>query len=223
MDPEQVEKPRPWDIKQLTRFIVFIGPCSSIFDYTTFFMMLYVFNCWNISTPEAAAHSASLFQTGWFVESLLTQTLIIHVIRTNRIPFLQSRSSWPLIGDVRGHHGDRHRHSVHAPGTLSRLHGAATAVLAAAGAHAPLLRAPDAVGQDVAAAEEVDLMGEDGHDHADHKHAVGDHTHSVGVNADGRYLTIALLLIVGFMVFEVVVGIVAHSLALLWRWRMAST
>ena len=57
-------------------------------------------------------------------------------------------------------------------------------------------------------------MGEDGHDHADHKHAVGDHTHSVGANADGRYLTIALLLIVGFMVFEVVAGIRAHSLAL---------
>jgi len=97
VDPEQVEKPRPWDIRQLTRFIVFIGPCSSIFDYTTYFMMLYVFNCWETSTPEAAAHSASLFQTGWFVESLLTQTLIIHIIRTNRIPFLQSRSSWPLI------------------------------------------------------------------------------------------------------------------------------
>ncbi len=97
VDPEQVEKPRPWDINQLTRFIVFIGPCSSIFDYLTFFMMLYVFNCWNVATPEAAAHSESLFQTGWFVESLLTQTLIIHVIRTNKIPFLQSRPSWPLM------------------------------------------------------------------------------------------------------------------------------
>jgi Mg2+-importing ATPase len=60
-------------------------------------MMLYIFNCWDTSTPEKAAHSASLFQTGWFVESLLTQTLIIHIIRTNKIPFLQSRSSWPLI------------------------------------------------------------------------------------------------------------------------------
>jgi len=97
VDAEQVEKPRPWDMKQLTRFIVFIGPCSSIFDYTTYFMMLYVFDCWNTSTPTAAAHSASLFQTGWFVESLLTQTLIIHVIRTNKIPFLQSRPSWPLL------------------------------------------------------------------------------------------------------------------------------
>ena len=97
VDPEQVEKPRPWDIKRLTRFIVFIGPCSSIFDYTTYFMMLYVFNCWNVSTPEAAARSASLFQTGWFVESLLTQTLIIHIIRTNKIPFLQSRASLPMM------------------------------------------------------------------------------------------------------------------------------
>lgn len=97
VDPEQVEKPRPWDMKRLTRFIIFIGPCSSIFDYTTYFMMLYIFNCWNTSTPETATHSASLFQTGWFVESLLTQTLIIHVIRTNRIPFLQSHSSWPLL------------------------------------------------------------------------------------------------------------------------------
>jgi Mg2+-importing ATPase len=97
VDPEQVKKPRPWDIRQLTRFILFIGPCSSIFDYCTFFIMLYLFDCWNVSTPEAAAHSESLFQTGWFVESLLTQTLIIHVIRTNKIPFLQSRPSWPLM------------------------------------------------------------------------------------------------------------------------------
>ena len=58
--------------------------------------MLYVFHCWDTSTPAAAAHSASLFQTGWFIESLLTQTLIIHVIRTNKIPFLQSRAAWPL-------------------------------------------------------------------------------------------------------------------------------
>jgi len=81
----------------LTRFIIFIGPCSSIFDYSTYFLMLYVFNCWNVSTPAAAAHSQSLFQTGWFVESLLTQTLIIHVIRTNKIPFVQSKPSAFLL------------------------------------------------------------------------------------------------------------------------------
>ena len=93
VDDERIQTPRTWDIKELTRFILFIGPCSSIFDYTTYFLMLYVFKCWDVSTPEAAAHSENLFQTGWFVESLLTQTLIIHVIRTNKIPFLQSRPS----------------------------------------------------------------------------------------------------------------------------------
>lgn len=97
VDPEQVEKPRPWDIGRLTRYIVCIGPCSSLFDVTTFLVMLHVFDCRAIGTPSVAAHSESLFQTGWFVESLLTQTLIIHVIRTDRIPFLQSRASWPLM------------------------------------------------------------------------------------------------------------------------------
>jgi Mg2+-importing ATPase len=96
VDAAQLTAPHRWDISELTRFVLFIGPCSSIFDYTTYLMMLYVFGCWDVSTAHAAAHSASLFQTGWFVESLLTQTLVIHVIRTNGIPFLQSRSSWPV-------------------------------------------------------------------------------------------------------------------------------
>ena len=90
VDPEEIAKPRPWDIGSLTKFILFIGPCSSIFDYTTFLMMLYVFNAWSLD-------KAPLFQTGWFVESLLTQTLIIHVIRTRKVPFFQSRASGPLI------------------------------------------------------------------------------------------------------------------------------
>jgi Mg2+-importing ATPase len=89
VDEEQVARPRPWDIGEIRRFILYIGPISSIFDYTTFFVMLWIFRCWGPSR-------ASLFQTGWFVESLMTQTLIIHVIRTNKIPFLQSRASWAL-------------------------------------------------------------------------------------------------------------------------------
>jgi P-type Mg2+ transporter len=89
VDEEQVARPRPWNIDEIKRFIFFIGPISSIFDYTTFFVMLWVFHCWDPSR-------APLFQTGWFVESLMTQTLIIHVIRTNKIPFIQSRASWPL-------------------------------------------------------------------------------------------------------------------------------
>jgi Mg2+-importing ATPase len=89
VDEEQVARPRPWNIDEIKRFILCIGPISSIFDYSTFFVMLWVFHCWD---PSRAA----VFQTGWFVESLMTQTLIIHVIRTNKIPFLQSRASWPL-------------------------------------------------------------------------------------------------------------------------------
>jgi Mg2+-importing ATPase len=83
---------------ELTRFILFMGPCSSIFDGVTFVVMLYLLGCRDVSTPAIAAHSASLFQTGWFVESLLTQTLIIHVIRTNKIPFVESRPSGLLLG-----------------------------------------------------------------------------------------------------------------------------
>jgi len=97
VDPEQIAKPRPWHMGEIAKFILFIGPCSSVFDYTTYFVMLYIFGCWDVSTAEALIHSTSLFQTGWFVESLLSQTLIIHIIRTNRIPFLQSRASWPVI------------------------------------------------------------------------------------------------------------------------------
>jgi Mg2+-importing ATPase len=88
VDADWLTKPRKWEIGGILRFILFIGPISSIFDYLTFFMMLYAFHCW---------HNPALFHTGWFVESLFTQTLIIHVIRTNKIPFLQSWASWPLI------------------------------------------------------------------------------------------------------------------------------
>jgi Mg2+-importing ATPase len=86
---EETSQPRAWEIGAITRFILFIGPISSVFDYTTFFVMLYVFHCWDISR-------APLFQTGWFVESLMTQTLIIHVIRTKKIPFIEGRASWAL-------------------------------------------------------------------------------------------------------------------------------
>jgi P-type Mg2+ transporter len=89
VDPEQIARPRPWSMKEITKFIVFIGPCSSVFDYTTYALMWFVFKAVD------PAH-ASLFQTGWFVESLLTQTLIIHIIRTNKVPFFQSRASVPL-------------------------------------------------------------------------------------------------------------------------------
>jgi Mg2+-importing ATPase len=95
VDPEEIARPRPWDIGSIAKFILFIGPCSSFFDYTTFLIMLYVFKTWAVA-------KAPLFQTGWFVESLLTQTLVIHVIRTRKIPFLESRASRALIATTAG-------------------------------------------------------------------------------------------------------------------------
>jgi Mg2+-importing ATPase len=88
VDHEWLVKPRKWGIGGLQRFILFIGPISSIFDYLTYALMLFVFK---------AGNNPALFRTGWFVESLFTQTLIIHVIRTNKVPFIQSRASTPLI------------------------------------------------------------------------------------------------------------------------------
>jgi Mg2+-importing ATPase len=90
VDREYLAKPRRWEIGNITRFVLFVGPISSVFDYLMYFTMYYVFGA---STVSAAA----LFQTGWFVESLLSQTLIIHVIRTNRTPFLESKASTPLM------------------------------------------------------------------------------------------------------------------------------
>jgi Mg2+-importing ATPase len=90
MDEEYLQQPRRWELGNIGRFMLCIGPISSLFDYLTFALLYFVFKA---NTPDAAP----LFQTGWFIESLLSQTLIIHVIRTRRVPFLQSRASAPLI------------------------------------------------------------------------------------------------------------------------------
>ena len=101
VDDEQITKPRKWDISNIKWFMMVIGPISSIFDYATFALMWFFFNSRSFldpaATPAAKAYAVQLFQTGWFVESLLTQTLIVHIIRTSRIPFLQSRASLPMI------------------------------------------------------------------------------------------------------------------------------
>ena len=89
VDPELIARPRPWDVRQISRFILLVGPCSSIFDCVTFAVMWLVFGA---DDPARAA----LFRTGWFVESLVTQTLVIHVIRTQRLPWLESRASRSL-------------------------------------------------------------------------------------------------------------------------------
>ena len=88
VDDEYLAVPRRWDIGNMSKFVLLIGPISSIFDYVTFFVLLAVFHAWD---------KPALFQTGWFVESLLTQTLIIHIIRTAKVPFFESRASAPVI------------------------------------------------------------------------------------------------------------------------------
>jgi len=97
VDDEYLATPRKWNIGNIRRFMTFIGPMSSIFDYATFFLMLYFFKCHLYSdpatSPEMKTYYEHLFHTGWFVESILTQTLIVHIIRTRKIPFLQSIAS----------------------------------------------------------------------------------------------------------------------------------
>ena len=90
VDDEQIQKPQRWNPADLGRFMLFFGPISSIFDILTFCLMWFVFHA---NTPE----HQTLFQSGWFVVGLLSQTLIVHMIRTRRIPFIQSRAAWPLI------------------------------------------------------------------------------------------------------------------------------
>lgn len=91
MDADYLRKPRKWDASDLSRFMIFIGPISSIFDIITYLVMWYVFSCNSIDQQ-------ALFQSGWFIEGLLSQTLIVHMIRTRKIPFIQSCASWPVTG-----------------------------------------------------------------------------------------------------------------------------
>ena len=90
VDEELLTQPQRWNPDDIGRFMLYFGPISSIFDVVTFGLMWFVFHA---NTPE----TQSLFQSGWFVEGLLTQTLIVHMIRTRKIPFLQSRAALPLL------------------------------------------------------------------------------------------------------------------------------
>ena len=89
VDEEQLVRPSHWDITFIRRFMIRFGPISSLFDFATFAVMLWGFDA-----------AAPLFRSGWFVESLATQTLIVFVIRTRRVPFLRSRPSKPLLISV---------------------------------------------------------------------------------------------------------------------------
>jgi len=90
MDEDFIEKPQKWHAGGISKFMLYVGPTSSIFDYATFAIMWYVFKA------NSPAH-AGLFQSGWFIEGLLSQTLIVHMIRTRKIPFVQSWAAAPVI------------------------------------------------------------------------------------------------------------------------------
>jgi Mg2+-importing ATPase len=102
VDKEYLQKPRKWDASSLGRFMLWMGPTSSIFDWLTYVVMyfvicpLYAGGKWG--SPECdSALFVALFQTGWFVESMASQSLVIHMIRSDKIPLFQSRSSWQLF------------------------------------------------------------------------------------------------------------------------------
>ncbi len=90
MDKDFLETPKKWEAGSIKKFMLYIGPLSSIFDYVTFAVMFFIFKA---NTPE----QQNLFQTGWFVEGLLSQTLIVHIIRTKKIPFIQSWAATPVV------------------------------------------------------------------------------------------------------------------------------
>lgn len=95
MDADYIEKPRKWDAGGISRFMIFIGPISSLFDYATYAVMWFVFKA------NSPAHQG-LFQSGWFIEGLLSQTLIVHMIRTKKIPFIQSWATAPVLALTTG-------------------------------------------------------------------------------------------------------------------------
>jgi Mg2+-importing ATPase len=90
VDPELVTQPLKWNPADIGRFMVFFGPISSLFDIITFAMMWWVFSANSVAQQ-------GLFQSGWFVVGLLTQTLVVHMVRTPKIPFVQSRAAAPLM------------------------------------------------------------------------------------------------------------------------------
>ena len=93
MDEEYLRLPRKWDASGIGKFMLYIGPVSSVFDIATFLVMWFVYGCNTASNPALV----QLFNAGWFVESLISQTLIIHLIRTPKIPFVQSRAATPVV------------------------------------------------------------------------------------------------------------------------------
>jgi Mg2+-importing ATPase len=93
MDEDYIKQPQKWNAKGIARFMFSLGPVSSLFDIVTFVVLFFVFK---YNAPELAPY----FQTGWFMLGLLSQTLIVHLIRTRKVPFFESRASFPLLAST---------------------------------------------------------------------------------------------------------------------------
>lgn len=102
VDDEAIARPRRWDTASVRRFMVAFGPLSSVFDILTFAGLFWVVcpavagSAWGALDAAGQALFVGTFQAGWFVESMLTQTLVVHLIRTEKTPFIGSRAAWPL-------------------------------------------------------------------------------------------------------------------------------
>ena len=105
VDEDFLMVPRKWDASSIGKFMVWFGPSSSVFDIATYLLMFFIvcpaacggLMFTQITDPAVIAYFIALFHTGWFVESMWSQTLVIHLIRTPKIPFIQSRASLPVM------------------------------------------------------------------------------------------------------------------------------
>ena len=102
VDQDFLKQPHTWEAKSITRFMVWMGPISSVFDILTFFFLYFIIvplvtGHHYVHGSESALQFIILFQTGWFIESMWSQTMVIHMLRTAKVPFVQSRPAWLVI------------------------------------------------------------------------------------------------------------------------------
>ncbi|TAN31135.1 MAG: magnesium-translocating P-type ATPase [Castellaniella sp.] len=97
MDPDFLKRPRKWDAYHIRRFMLWLGPTSSVFDITTFALMWFVFGAGTLYLSHGGSAGQAVLNSGWFIESLVSQTLVVHMLRTRRIPFVQSTAALPVL------------------------------------------------------------------------------------------------------------------------------
>jgi len=102
VDQDFLKQPHTWEAKSITRFMVWMGPISSVFDILTFIFLYFIIvplvtGHHYVHGAESALQFIILFQTGWFIESMWSQTMVIHMLRSAKIPFVQSRPAWVVV------------------------------------------------------------------------------------------------------------------------------